>query len=882
MALNWLSKLGLGGGKRGGGDGRVGDDVSTDLSSTVPGLPLAERYQQFIGLLKANNRALEAMADLQAKLRGEGDLSLEYVQERVRGLNQDVGQIVTHLDAMSPAAAEGLPEVWRELSARIDQTLSRRRAIPEAELVIPFSRLGMDQEDLVGGKAAHLGEMASHLQLPVPAGFAVTTYAFKQFMDHNDLWGIIQEILLRCKLDQQSEVVLACGQVADLISEGELPPDLERALLETYDQVVAARPERGVAVRSSALMEDTSAGFAGQFETLLNVHRQGLGQAYKRILASQFSPQVVAYRHQRGLGLEDMAMGVVVMQMVPALVSGVLYSCNPNDPEQDAMMVSAVWGLGARAVGGQMPSSLMLISKTAPMRLINQEIVPQATMTVTTPEGGLAEAPLPEGKQDEPLLDQTQMEQLWDIGRRLEEYYGRPVDVEWAVGPNGSLQLLQARSLRIIAKNIVPSDYERIVAGHQVLIQDGITASPGVAVGRVVKVHTRADLERVAEGAVLVAQSSLPEYALVLDRARALVCEVGGPASHLASVARERRVPAVFGAPEARQTLEEGQLVTVDADRGRVYDGEIRALVILQAKRFLALVETQAYRVLERALERITPLNLTDPRRPEFSPAQCRTLHDITRYSHEMAMQEMFRYGDSAGEVCHLERQPADCDLSGAARRLKADFPLALYLIDLGGGVNPRAARDPEVVEADVESRPFLGLLQGIHSVEWRGPGAVEASTLDQSLEDHHDPEIRRRIYRHNYVLISRDYMNLSSRLGFHFSTVDAFCSPNQEDNYVRFTFLGGGADPPRRARRARFIGTVLERSGFWVEVQKENVFARMEKHPCATLEAKLRVIGRLFVMTRQMDMVMFSDAVVDWYVDQFMKGETPASLAGP
>ncbi|MCA1989286.1 MAG: PEP/pyruvate-binding domain-containing protein, partial [Desulfarculus sp.] len=452
MSLNWLGKLGFGGGKRADGNGPAGGTATTDLANAVPGLPLAERYQQFIGLLQANNRALEAMADLQAKLRGEGDLSLEYVRERVRSLNQDVGQIVAHLEAMSPEAAQGLPEVWRELSARIDQILSRRRAIPESDLVIPFSRLGMDQEDLVGGKAAHLGEMASHLGLPVPAGFAVTTYAFKHFLDHNDLWGIIQEILLRCKLDQQGEVLASCGQVAGLINEGELPPDLERALLEGYDQVVDSRSERGVAVRSSALMEDTSAGFAGQFETLLNVRREDLGRAYKQILASQFSPQVVAYRHQRGLGLEDMAMGVAVMRMVPALVSGVLYSCNPNDPEQDAMMISAVWGLGARAVGGQMPSSLMLISKSAPWRLISQEIVPQATMTVATVEGGLAEAPLPEGREDEPLLDQEQMDQLWDIGRRLEEYYGRPVDVEWAVGPDGQLQLLQARSLRIIAK----------------------------------------------------------------------------------------------------------------------------------------------------------------------------------------------------------------------------------------------------------------------------------------------------------------------------------------------------------------------------------------------------------------------------------------------
>ena len=882
MELGWLAKLGLKGRGRGAAL-QGGAPAPACAGPGQPGhLPLAQRYDLFIGLLRANNRALELMAELQAKIRGDSDLSPEYAQQTVRELGEQVGVIVANLEVMSPQAAQGLPEVYAGLMHRIRHTLSRQRAIPEADLVIPFARVGSDMEDVVGGKSAHLGEMTSALGLPVPPGLAVTTYAFKRFLDYNDLWGSIHELLNRCRMDEDAHILESCRRIAGLIEEGELPPDLERALLEGFDQVTAGAPGLGVAVRSSALMEDSTAGFAGQYHTALNVPRAGLATAYKSILASQFAPQVVAYRHQRGLGLEDMAMGVAVMAMAPARVSGVLYTCNPNDPEQNAMMISAVWGLGARAVGGQMPSSLLLVAKSPAGRLLRQEIAPQETMTVCAPGGGVAEEPLPAGLADQPPLSQGQIERLVGMGQRLEVYYGRPVDVEWTLGQDGQFHLLQARSLRIIVKSIQPADYERLVAGHAVLVDGGVTASPGVAVGKVAHARTAGDLERVPAGAVLVAQSSLPEYAMILERVAALVCQVGGPASHLASVARERRVPAVFGAPQALVDLAPGARVTVDADHGRVYEGEIRALVILQQKRFLALVETQAYRTLERVLERITPLNLTDPRRADFDPAHCRSLHDITRYSHEMAMQEMFRYGEAAGESCQGQGKDYVCRPTGTARRLVADFPLVLYLIDLGGGLDP-ASSGPEVREKDVLSLPMLGLLRGIHSIEWRGPGAVEAHTLADALqEDPDDPEVQRRIFRHNYVLLSRDYMNLSSRLGFHFSTLDAYCSAIDGDNYIRMTFLGGGADAPRRARRARFIGTVLERSGFWVEVQNENVFARMEKHPCATLEAKLSVIGRLFVMTRQMDMVMFSDAVVDWYVDQFMKGETPPSLAGP
>lgn len=855
--------------------GGAGDGSSPGPTGVPP--ELAGRYQAFTSLLKANNRALEIMAELQARVRGEVELSTQYVQASVEELAGQVGAIVAALDRMSPASAQGLAEVYENLVGRIRLRLSSHRAIPEAPLVLPFSAIGPDMEEVAGGKAAHLGEMTSQLGLPVPPGFAVTTYAFKRFLDHNGLWRDIQEIMARSCLDEPQGVLAACRSVEDLIRQGQMPPELTRAMDEALAPLLDAHPRAsGVAVRSSAVMEDTSAGFAGQYQTALNVSPGQLADQYRQVIASQFSPHVVSFRHQRGLSLEDVAMAVAVMLMIPAQASGVLYTCNPNDPEQKAMMISAVRGLGARAVGGQMPTSLYLVEKTPMATVLRQEIISQESMTVCLAGGGLAEVPVPPEEREEPILEPAHLRALAHLGLRLEEHYGRPVDVEWALGPGGEMYLLQARGLRIITKGIKPADYDRLVAGHPVLLRGGVTASPGVAAGPVVQVQTSSDLAKVTPGCVLVAQSSLPEYSLFLDKAAALVTEVGAVASHLASVARERRVPAVFSAAGARQVLAEGQPVTVDADRGVIYQGRIQALVALQKKRFLALAETQAYHNLERVLSRIIPLNLTDPRLPEFSPAGCRSLHDITRYCHEMAMQEMFRYA----EAC-LDQAGADaCQARGAARRLMADFPLELYLIDLGGGIS-QDARGPAVREADIESLPMQGLLRGIHSVEWRGPGAVEAHTLAKSLAERGEGEHSERAFRHNYVLLGRQYMNLSTRLGFHYSTLDAYCSANDSDNYIRMAFMRGGADPARRARRARYIGTILERVGFWVEVKEDNVFARMEKYPADLLAAKLQVIGRLIVGTRQMDMVMFNDAVVDWYIEEFMKGEASPSLSG-
>jgi pyruvate,water dikinase len=836
---------------------------------------LAGRYRAFTALLKANNRALEIMADLQSRMQGEIEIDPLHAQDDVEALIAEVGEIVAALSAMSPAAARGLTEIYEELADQIRGLLYRRRTIPEADLTLPLYRLNADLEEVAGGKAAHLGDMVTRLNLPVPPGFVVTTAAFKRFLGHNGLWESIREIMANSRLDEPGGMLAACLGVERLFLEGDLPPELALAMDKALaDLLWDGSARAGLAVRSSAILEDTAVGFAGQYRTVLNVPPARLADEYRRILASQFSPHVVGYRQQFGLRLEEVAMAVAVMLTIPARASGVLYTCNPNAPEQKAVMISAVRGLGASAMSGEAPSSLYLVEKSEAARVLHQEIARQESMTVCLPQGGVGEVPVPPELADEPLLWPAQRRRLVEMGLELEEAFGRPVDMEWAVDYQGEVYLLQARGLRVIAKGIKPAHYERLVAGHTVLARQGQTASPGVAAGPVVKVQSPADLARVSPGSVLVAPSSLPEYAMVLDTVAALVTEVGGPASHLASVARERRVPAIFGVAEAGRLLAEGQEVTVDADRGLVYEGVIQALLTLRKTRLLALADTLAFRRLERALSRIIPLSFTDPRRPEFTPAGCRSLHDVTRYCHEMAMQEMFRYS----EAC-LDQPAGDGGLArGAARRLAADFPLDLYLIDLGGGLREQA-RGPEVGQEDVLSEPLLSLLRGIHSVEWRGPGAVAAHVLAKSLDERgeeDDSQARALAFRHNYVLVSRQYMNLSTRLGFHYSTLDAYCSSTASDNYIRLTFMRGGADPTRRARRARYIGTILERSGFWVEVKKDNVFARLEKYPARVLESKLEVIGRLIVGTRQMDMLMFNDAVVDWYIEQFMKCETP------
>ncbi len=845
-------------------DGPLSAAPATGPAAPVEGASCAfsRRYTLFTRVLEHNQNALEIMSDLQARLQGESPFDMEYVYQKVEEVLGSVEAMVVHLDAMRPGAYQDLLRVQDAIADQVRALLARRRTIPQGRWVVPFGEITSADDTMVGAKVAHLGEMQNRMGLPVPEGFAVTTYAFQEFMRRNDLWTMVERIMISADMGETADLYWASEEIKEFILTSPLPAELSQALQAAYEELLADGQEpRGVALRSSALLEDGHLGMAGQYDTSLNVLAPDLESHYKRIIASQFNPTILQQAHGRGHKLSEMAMAVGVMRMVPARVSGVMYTTNPNDPDAGVMMVAAVRGLGVGAVGGQVRSSLYLVSKDSDLAVVKEELSPQAAMIVCDPAGGIRQEPLPEPEVERAYLSHEQIRGLCAHGLRLEKHYGKPVDVEWAVGPEGDIQLLQVRPLRIVAKRLSPEQKEHLVEGYPVLAQGGVTVSAGVAAGKVVIIAGEADLERLEPGSVMVAPSSLPEYAMFLDKVVAVITEVGSRASHLAAVSRERGVPAVFNLKSACRILADGQEVTLDAESCTVYQGVVELLVRRYKKRLVALSETSAVELLDSCLKLVAPLNLTDPRQPDFTPEGCRTLHDVTRYAHEMAIHEMFRYAAERGDASEQDAG------QGEAVRLSAGLPLELFLIDLGGGLSHHPGRR-EVRPKEVESVPLNALLRGMSSIQWRGPGPAAPHEVAASLEGR-DPGM---VMRHNYAIISRDYLNFSSRLGFHFSTLDTFCSQHDNDNYIRFMFKGGGAETARRNRRARYIGKVLRRLGFRVEITEDHLFASLDKGPCRLFEDKLVLLGRLMVTTRQMDMLMFSDAVVDWYADEFMK----------
>ncbi|HIC88240.1 MAG TPA: hypothetical protein EYP04_02405 [Anaerolineae bacterium] len=303
-----------------------------------------------------------------------------------------------------------------------------------------LSTVAEDDIAQVGGKAAHLGALVQ-AGLPVPAAFCVTTDAYWAFLSHNSLSDIIQHG--------------TPAKVRTAIRAAEIPPTIVEAVATAYANL-AAQTQSGptthfaIAVRSSATMEDTpDASFAGQFDTYLNV--VGLEQllnGMKACWASLWAPHAIAYAQQQGIAPNEATMGVIVQQQIPAQASGVLFTLNPVTGREEEMVVEAVWGLGQALVSGRLSPDIYVVDAYR-RQVLEQEIAQQRVVLLADARGGLREQPLPPEQTAQPVLSEEQLLRLAELGCQVQEVFGYPQDVEWALAEDG-FAVLQSRPLTSI------------------------------------------------------------------------------------------------------------------------------------------------------------------------------------------------------------------------------------------------------------------------------------------------------------------------------------------------------------------------------------------------------------------------------------------------
>jgi len=397
------------------------------------------------------------------------------------------------------------------------------------------------------------------------------------------------------------------------------------------------------------------------------------------------------------------------------------------------------------------------------------------------------------------------------------------------------------------------------VSGLEVLRSEGTTVCCGAGVGPVSRVAGAGDLGRVPDGAVVVSPRPFPALVTVMGKVSAIVTEVGGVASHMATLAREYRVPTLAGIERATE-IPEGDRVTVDATGGCIYAGEHPELAEARRLEHELFEDTAIFELLERVLGKVVPLNLLHPGAPEFRPEGCRTLHDITRFAHQKAMEEMFSGAMEAGRR------------RGFGLRLQTTIPLEVRLIDMDGPAAKQDGRRRVAVDA-LRSAPLKALWKGVEEEGWPAHARpVNLSGFVSVVTTQMGTGSRRDFAETSFALLSTQYMLLSLHLGYHFTTFESMCTPEPSKNYIRMQFKGGGASADRRLRRIGLMMDLLSRMGFEHASRGDFLDTSISYLDEATIADKLRLLGRLTMLTKQLDMALSNDTIAQWYTEDFAR----------
>ncbi len=457
--------------------------------------------------------------------------------------------------------------------------------------ILWLDQVGMSDIASVGGKNASLGEMIGNLAragVKVPGGFATTTHAYREFLETNNLDDRVNALLAGLDVDDVEALAATGKQIRSLLLAAPLPDGLLKAVTQGYEELVNDIGEHiSFAVRSSATAEDLAdASFAGQQETLLNVHGiENLIDAIRRVFASLYNDRAIAYRVHHGFRHDQVFLSAGVQRMVRSDqgASGVVFTLDTESGFREVVFITSAYGLGETVVQGAVNPDEFIIYKrnleTGLPAILSRRLGAKAIEMIYS-DGQTGQAteirPVSPERSQRFSLPDEQIESLARQAVIIERHYNRPMDIEWALdGTDGQIYIVQARPETV--KSLAGQSIEqfRLSERSRVLVQ-GRAIGQKIGQGKARVILGAAQMSEVQPGDVLVTDMTDPDWEPIMKRAAAIVTNRGGRTCHAAIVARELGIPAVVGCGHATEHINNDQEVTIscaEGDAGFVYEG---------------------------------------------------------------------------------------------------------------------------------------------------------------------------------------------------------------------------------------------------------------------------------------------------------------------
>ena len=459
--------------------------------------------------------------------------------------------------------------------------------------VLRLDQVGMSDVEKVGGKNASLGEMLQELtgaNVKVPNGFATTSDAFKDFLNHGDLEAKINEKLHQLDTNDIRALKEAGKTIRGWIMDADFQPDLDAAINTAWAEMSEGNENLAVAVRSSATAEDLpDASFAGQQETFLNIRGlENVRHAIKEVFASLYNDRAISYRVHHGFEHSEVALSAGIQRMVRSETgsSGVMFTLDTESGFNHVVFITSAYGLGETVVQGAVnPDEFYVYKPTLKMNapaIIRKTLGSKAIKMVYAEDGSeeaVATVNVANEERYKFSINDSDVQELAKIALEIEDHYGRPMDIEWAKdGDTGELFVVQARPETVKSRSNQAVIERYLLKETSEVIVEGRSIGHRIGSGHVRIVHDLSEMDLVQPGEVLVTDMTDPDWEPVMKRAAAIVTNRGGRTCHAAIIARELGIPAIVGCGDATEQFVNGQLVTVscaEGDTGRVYAGKL-------------------------------------------------------------------------------------------------------------------------------------------------------------------------------------------------------------------------------------------------------------------------------------------------------------------
>ncbi len=455
-------------------------------------------------------------------------------------------------------------------------------------LILWFREISMKDVALVGGKNASLGEMYQSLikkGINIPNGFAITAYAFRQFLKFNHLEEEIKNLLQVIDPENIKNLEEVGKKIRTLILQAKIPKDFIEEISRAYKKLIG-KGGADVAVRSSATAEDLpAASFAGQLESFLNVQgEKNLLDVVRRCFASLYNNRALVYSFDQKLDHSKIYISVGVQKMVRSdrASAGVMFTLDTETGFPDVVLINSSWGLGENVVKGRViPDQFFVFKPTLRkgFKSIIGKNLGTKKLKMVYKKNGASTQNLKSTKEEQLKysLNDQEILQLARWALLIEDHYKKPMDIEWAKdGLENKLYIVQSRPETVHAEKNGRVLEEHILERKSEILLTGTAIGTKIGRGWIRVLGSIKEIDQFQNGEVLVTKMTDPDWVPIMKKASAIVTESGGRTCHAAIVSRELGIPCVVGAKKAREILKTGQGVTVscaEGEEGKIYQG---------------------------------------------------------------------------------------------------------------------------------------------------------------------------------------------------------------------------------------------------------------------------------------------------------------------